>query len=77
MVEKKTKTITINDVEYTEDQLTENQKVMINHIGDLDRKINSSEFNLDQLKVGKQSFIDMLTNSLREINDGLNIEDNG
>lgn len=77
MVEKKTKTITINDVEYTEDQLTESQKVMINHIGDLDRKINSSEFNLDQLKVGKQSFIDMLTNSLREINDGLNIEDNG
>ena len=77
MVEKKTKTITINDVEYTEDQLTENQKVMINHIGDLDRKINSSEFDLDQLKVGKQSFIDMLTNSLREINDGLNIEDNG
>lgn len=77
MVEKKTKTITINDVEYTENQLTENQKVMINHIGDLDRKINSSEFNLDQLKVGKQSFIDMLTNSLREINDGLNIEDNG
>lgn len=77
MVEKKTKTISINDVEYTEDQLTESQKVMINHIGDLDRKINSSEFNLDQLKVGKQSFIDMLTNSLREINDGLNIEDNG
>ena len=35
MVEKQTKTITINDKEYTEDQLTDQQKVLINHIGDL------------------------------------------
>ena len=61
MAEKKTNTITINDVEYTEDQLTEQQKVIINHIGDLDRKISSTQFNLDQLSVGKQAFIDMLT----------------
>jgi|TARA_R110000772_G_scaffold134389_2_gene242902 hypothetical protein len=66
MAEKKTNTITINDVEYTEDQLTEQQKVMINHIGDLDRKINSTQFNLDQLKVGKQAFVDMLTGSLKD-----------
>jgi|TARA_R110000796_G_scaffold86661_8_gene187434 hypothetical protein len=64
MAEKKTNTITINDVEYTEDQLTEQQKVMINHIGDLDRKISSTQFNLDQLQVGKKAFVDMLTTSL-------------
>jgi uncharacterized protein YdeI (BOF family) len=66
MAEKKTNTITINDKSYTEDQLTEQQKVMINHIGDLDRKINSTQFNLDQLKVGKQAFVDMLTGSLKD-----------
>ena len=64
MVEKQTQTITIDDVSYTEDQLTDQQKVMINHIGDLDRKIRSSQFNLDQLNVGRASFMNMLKTSL-------------
>ena len=68
MSEKKTKTVTINGTEYTEDQLTDQQKVMINHVADLDRKIGSTQFNLDQLKVGKQAFMDMLTKSLEEDN---------
>jgi uncharacterized protein YdeI (BOF family) len=66
MGEKQTQTITINDKEYTEDQLTNEQKVMINHIGDLDRKINSTQFNLDQLNVGRKAFMDMLNESLEE-----------
>jgi len=32
MSEKKTQTIVIDDKEYTEDQLTDQQKVMINHM---------------------------------------------
>ena len=66
MAEKQTKTITINDVDYTEDQLTDQQKVVINHVADLDRKMGSAQFNLDQLQVGKQAFMDMLTKSLEE-----------
>ena len=66
MAEKQTKTITINDVEYTEDQLTDQQKVMVNHVGDLDRKIGSTQFNLDQLQVGRQAFLSLLTKSLEE-----------
>ena len=66
MVEKQTQTITINDVDYTEDQLTDQQKVIINHIGDLDRKIRSTQFNLDQLTVGKDAFVNMLTVSLED-----------
>jgi uncharacterized protein YdeI (BOF family) len=62
--EKQTQTITIDDVSYTEDQLTDQQKVMINHIGDLDRKIRSSQFNLDQLNVGRSAFMGMLKSSL-------------
>jgi len=68
MAEKQTKTISINGTEYTEDQLTDQQKVMINHVADLDRKIGSTQFNLDQLQVGKQAFMDMLTKSLEEDN---------
>ncbi len=66
MAEKKTNTITINDKDYTEDELTDQQKVMINHLKDLDRKIGSTQFNLDQLHVGKQAFVSMLTKSLEE-----------
>ena len=66
MAEKTPNVIEINGTEYTEDQLTDQQKVIINHIGDLDRKIRSTQFNLDQLTVGKDAFVNMLTASLAE-----------
>ena len=66
MAEKQTKTISINGTDYTEDQLTDQQKVMINHVADLDRKMGSAQFNLDQLSVGKKAFMDMLTKSLED-----------
>lgn len=69
MSEKKTQVITINDKDYTEDQLTDEQKVIINHIADLDRKIGSTRFNLDQLQVGRDAFMTMLTTSLNKETD--------
>ena len=66
MAEKKTNTITINGNDYTEDQLTDVQKVMINHVGDLDRKLSSTKFNLDQLQVGRNAFMASLSASLAE-----------
>lgn len=65
MVEDK-KTITIDDVEYTEDQLSDKAKICINHIGSLDQKISSAQFNLDQLQVGRGAFMDMLKSELSE-----------
>jgi len=64
MAEKQTKTVTINGTDYTEDQLTDQQKVMINHVADLDRKIGSAQFNLDQLSVGREAFVKMLADAL-------------
>ena len=58
--------ITIDDKDYTEDQLTDTQKIIINHINDLERKIRSTQFNLDQMSVGKDAFIQMLKGSLEE-----------
>ena len=66
MAEKTPNVITINDIDYTEDQLTDQQKVVINHIGDLDRKIRSTQFNLDQLTVGRDAVVSILTASLAE-----------
>jgi len=59
MVEDK-KTITIDDIEYTEDQLTDEAKACINHIGSLDQKIGSTQFNLTQLQVGREAFVQRL-----------------
>lgn len=58
------KVITIDDKDYTEDQLTDKQKVIINHLQSLTQKIASAEFNLDQLKVGKEAFINLLTSEM-------------
>ena len=58
------KVITIDDIEYTEDQLSDEAKVCINHIGSLDQKIGSTQCNLTQLQVGRQEFMDMLEASL-------------
>ena len=57
--------ITVNDVEYFYEDLADNQKALFNHCVDLDRKIGSAQFNLDQLQVGKKAFIDMLEQSLK------------
>jgi hypothetical protein len=64
MAEKKTTPIVIDDVEYTFEDMTEEQKLLVNHVADLDRKIASTQFNLQQLQVGKDAFIKMLKTSL-------------
>lgn len=61
--EKKTPVI-IDEVEYEFDDMADDQKAMVNHLIDLDRKIGSAQFNLDQLNVGKQAFLTMLRESL-------------
>ena len=58
------KVITIDDVEYTEDQLSDEAKACINHIGSLDQKIASTQFNLIQLQVGREAFVSKLKDSL-------------
>jgi hypothetical protein len=41
-------------------------KLIVNHIQDLDRKLSSARFNVDQLMVGHEAFVDMLTRSLAQ-----------
>jgi hypothetical protein len=68
MTEEK-KVITIDDIEYAEDQLSDEQKMMVNHINSLQQKINSSQFNLDQLRVGQDAFVKMLKDSLEKVDE--------
>ena len=62
--ENKASKITIDGIEYGIESMTDQQKAMVNHIADLDRKMGTTQFNLDQLSVGRQAFINMLKESL-------------
>ena len=64
MTKKEKASITVNDKEYFIEDMTDEQKAMINHIQDLTRKIESSQFNLEQLNFGKNAFVNSLSQSL-------------
>jgi hypothetical protein len=36
----------------------------LNHVADLDRKLDSAKFNVDQLQVGRNAFFEMLKRAL-------------
>ena len=59
--------VTIDEVEYAFEDMTPEQQAMVNHLIDLDRKIGSSQFNIEQLQVGKQAFLTMLRESLAKV----------
>ena len=57
--------ITIDDKEYKVSDLTEEQIALVNHVADLDKKLSSARFNVDQLNVGRNAFMSLLTESLK------------
>ena len=61
--------IVINNKEYFAEDLTDQQKSMLNHIQDVDRKLKSAKFNVDQLNVGREAFISMLSKSLENVDE--------
>jgi hypothetical protein len=60
---KKTEIQIDNETFFLED-MTDEQKTLVNHVADLDRKIASSKFNLDQLSIGRDAFVSLLKQTL-------------
>jgi len=58
------KKVMIDNVEYKESELSDESKACINHISSLEQKIASAQFNLVQLQVGRDSFMEKLSKSL-------------
>lgn len=56
--------VTIDGVEYKFEDMTEQQRMLVNHVSDLDRKLDSARFNVDQLQVGRDAFFTMLKKAL-------------
>ena len=61
---EKEQTIVIDETEYKVSDLSTEQVAMVNHVSDLDRKIQSANFNLEQLQFGRNAFMSSLTVSL-------------
>jgi hypothetical protein len=54
----------IDDNEYLVEDMTNEQKVLYNHLADITRKIETMSFNLEQLQFGKGAFVNALKESL-------------
>jgi hypothetical protein len=69
MAEKKKTPVVIDEKEYFLEDMTAEQQTIVSHLADLDRKINNTRFNLDQLMVGKQAFVDLLKKALTPVTE--------
>ena len=58
--------LTFNDNQYIIEDLSEKSKNILNHINDIQNKINTNTFIREQLEVGRKSFVEMLRESLKE-----------
>ena len=56
--------LTLDEKEYVIDEMTDDEKMLLNHINDMQGKINTNQFMRDQLEVGKEAFINKLRESL-------------
>ena len=61
--------VVLNDVEYDVADFSEEQRVITAHISNLDAKLADARFNVDQLTVARQAFVDMLSKSVEQVSD--------
>jgi hypothetical protein len=69
MGEKKPNPVTIDGIDYDVNDFTDQQRILLDHVVDLDRKLNSAKFAADQLQVGRDAFFTMLKQSLDKVTD--------
>tara|TARA_R110002020_G_scaffold360199_1_gene572864 strand:- start:637 stop:876 length:240 start_codon:yes stop_codon:yes gene_type:complete len=62
--EQKPAVLTLDEKEYVIDDMSDDEKMLLNHINDMQSKINTNQFMRDQLEVGKEAFIGKLRESL-------------
>jgi hypothetical protein len=61
---KESPVVNIDGEEYKIENMSNDQKIMLSHIQDLTRKIETTQFNLQQMQVGKDSFVKLLKDEL-------------
>ena len=66
---EKAPVLNLDGQEYNIEDMTEDQKLIISHVTDLGRKIESTKFNLQQMEIGKDAFVKMLKDELTKENE--------
>mgnify|MGYP003145343351 CR=1 FL=1 len=66
--------LTLDEKEYVIDEMTDEEKMLLNHINDMQSKINANQFMRDQLEVGKEAFIGKLRESLESEPEEVEVE---
>ena len=61
----KEQTVSIDGVEYKTSDLSQEQVSYVNHVADLTNKENSMAFNLSQIQGGRNYFMGLLKESLK------------
>jgi len=64
MANQQPQTVSIDNVEYKVEDLSDKAKMLIDHVADLDRKMASMRFQMDQIQVGRDAFFGMLKSAL-------------
>ena len=64
MANQQSQIVTIDGIEFNVEDMTQQQQMLLNHVADLERKIGSTKFQLDQLSVGRDAFFTMLKAAL-------------
>jgi len=56
--------VTLDGKEYDRNEFTDEQNAILNHINDMQMKLNTNAFMREQLTIGQEAFIDKLRTSL-------------
>ena len=62
--QKEQPVLTLDDKEYIIEDMTDEQKAMVNHLNDIQNKQRTNQFVAEQLAVGYNAFVNMLKESL-------------
>jgi len=64
--EKEQPMLNFDGKEYVIEEMSDESKQILNHINDMQNKLNTNAFVKQQLDVGKEAFVNMLRESLKE-----------
>jgi len=64
--EKDKPMLNFEDNEYVIEEMSDESKQILSHINDMQNKLNTNAFMKQQLDVGKEAFVNMLRESLKE-----------
>ena len=59
--------LNLNGVDYNINDLEDDQKLLVAHINDLNRKVDSAKFNLQQMEIGRNACMAALSEALTQV----------